>query len=58
MFRTLNKLNLEFSDRIEDISGNTESSKDKSKVVEIEKEVLNMNNKRIVKDQGSRLIVQ
>lgn len=26
----------EFSDRIKDISGNTESSKDKGKVVEIE----------------------
>ncbi|PKY59089.1 hypothetical protein RhiirA4_412316, partial [Rhizophagus irregularis] len=52
--KEFDKLNTEFSDRIKEISGNTEGFKDKGKEGETGNDTLNANKKRSAQSQGAR----
>ncbi|PKY56186.1 hypothetical protein RhiirA4_549118 [Rhizophagus irregularis] len=51
---SINNANWEFSDRIKEISGNTEGFKDKGKEGETGNDTLNANKKRSARSQGAR----
>ncbi|PKY27096.1 hypothetical protein RhiirB3_528991 [Rhizophagus irregularis] len=54
LVKEFDKLNTEFSDRIKEISGNTEGFKDKGKEGETGDDTLNANKKRSAQSQGAR----